>query len=143
MLHPRNVYYLWPGDRLSYKELIENAFFTISTSSTVAIESILLRTPTVHFSNSFASGFPGVLIATNVECITQPLIDKMQNQLDKLTDEELVEQSYQSYSRHDLTQGFINGYHELRYSGEQLITSASNVIFSSLMKLAGKTPAKE
>ena len=140
MLRAKNVYYLWPSDRLSYKELIENAFFTMSTNSTVAIESILLRTPTVHFSNSFASGFPGVLIAKNVDSITLPLIDKLQDQLDKLTDGELVERSYQTYSKHDLTQGFINGYHELRYSGEQYITGASNIIFSSLMKLAEKTP---
>ncbi len=135
MTRVKNVFYILPSDRSQYKKLIEQSFFTISTSGTVAIESILLRRPSIHLHNSFATGFPGVHIADSVESISEKLIMSLQRELDNLSDEGVIQSLHDTITQRCMVRGFLSGYHELKYSMEDFIIDASDVMFFSLFSL--------
>lgn len=128
----KNVQYIFPGDRLEYRGILENALCVVSTSSTVAFESIQLGVPCVHFSNSFAKGFPGVLCANQVTDVTLGKISEMREELSNLSNEELVLKCGQAMTVRPMKKGFLCGYHENRYSQEEYINNASEIIYTAL-----------
>lgn len=132
MLSKKNVTYLFPGNRLEYKNLIEKSEFTVSTSGTVAMESIFLRTPSFHFYNSFASGFPGIQVVSSVQQITKENLKLLGAQLENATDNDLINQCLKEISTRGLTQGFLSGYHKLTYSPSEYVSNASKIIFQSM-----------
>ena len=133
MQRVKNVKYLLPGDRAEYKNLIKNAFFTVSTSGTVAMESIFLRTPSYHFYDSFASGFPGVSIVNTVQEITEEKTEKLKKELDCSSVDELIDQCTQEILSRELTVGFLSGYHEHEYSSYDYVWNASRVILNTVV----------
>jgi hypothetical protein len=127
-----NVTYQLPGKRKAYQKQLENAFFTVSTSGTVALESIQLGVPSIHFYNSFASGFPGVHIISDVSMITEELIESSRNNLNKLGSDGIIDKSYEVVCTRNLEKGFLCGYHENIYSNNEYISNAANIIHKSL-----------
>lgn len=131
----KNISYQVPSDRKSYGELIENAFFTVSTSGTVAFESILLGVPSIHFYNSFARGFPGVHIVNDAAMIREKMIQLSRKNLNKFDVEGIINACYEVVCLRKLERGFLCGYHEYIYTNREYIENASEIIYESLIWL--------
>jgi hypothetical protein len=135
-----NVRYVLPGGRDSYRELIKSSLFTVSTSGTVALESIQLGVPSVHMSNSFAYGFPGVIIAEKVDEIELCKVYELRGMLQRSTKEELITVFAEALSQRPMNQGFVRGYHTNIYTNEELVNSAAIIVYSSILYAARMVP---
>ena len=132
MMKNKNVQYVFPSQRSEYRSTLQNALCAIATSGTVAFESIQLGVPCIHFSDSFAQGFPGVLCAEKVTDISSEKISEMREELSNLSNEELVLKCGQAMTVRPMKRGFLCGYHEDRYSQEEYINNASEIIYTAL-----------
>lgn len=135
-----NVRYIFPSDRDSYRSLIARSLFTISTSGTVALESIQLGVPTVHMSHSFAEGLPGVIVVDRVEEIKLAQIMDVTRNLQLLKKEDLITLCKSALSRRPMNRGFICGYHSNIYSNDEYVKGAAGIIYASLHYAAKGTP---
>jgi hypothetical protein len=132
MMKNTNVQYMFPGERSEYREILQNALCTIATSGTVAFESIQLGVPCIHFSDSFAQGYPGVLCAEKVTDISNEKLSEMREELSNLSNEELVLKCSEAMTVRPMKKGFLTGYHEDKYSQDQFIESATEIIYTAL-----------
>jgi hypothetical protein len=132
MMKYENVQYLFPGERSEYLDILQNALCVVATSGTVAFESIQLGVPCIHFSDSFAQGFPGVLCANLVAEISLNQISEMRDELSALSNEELVLKCGEAFTVRPLKRGFLTGYHEGKYTQKQFVDNATEIIYTSL-----------
>lgn len=135
-----NVKYIFPGNRESYRDLIERSLFTISTSGTVAIESIQLGVPSVHMSKSFAEGFPGVITVDDIDKIDLPRVYELRKILQSLTKEELIVLCKDALAKRPMNPGFVCGYHSNQYSNEEYVNKAADIVYSCLSYAAKASP---
>ena len=96
------------------------------------MESIFLRTPSFHFYNSFASGFPGVRVVSSVQEISEESVKHLRAQIKNATNDDLINQCLREISSRGLIQGFLSGYHKLTYSPSEYVLNASKIIFHSI-----------
>jgi hypothetical protein len=132
MMKNKNVQYVFPGERLDYRNILQNALCAVATSGTVAFESIQLGVPCVHFSNSFAQGFPGVLCAENVDELSIDKISEMRSELSNLSNEALVLKCGDAMTVRPMKKGFLTGYHVDKYSQDEFIENAAEIIYTAL-----------
>ena len=132
MIKNKNVQYIFPGERLEYRDILQNALCAVATSGTVAFESIQLGVPCIHFCDSFAHGFPGVLCAENINELSIDRISEMRNELSNLSNEELVLKCSEAFTIRPMRKGFLTGYHEDKYSQKQFIENATEIIYTAL-----------
>jgi len=128
----KNVRYLFPDSREKYLQILEKALFTVSTSGTVALESIQLGVPSIHFSNSFAKGFPGIVVVSSVDEIDIEDITLEKNNLNNMSLNDLIDGCLNAMTERPMEEGFITGYHNKVYTSNEYLTGASNIIFSCL-----------
>ncbi len=127
-----NLHYVQPGSRSEYRDLLTNSFCTISTCGTVAMESIQLGVPSIHFYHSFAEHFPGVHIVSDVEMLTKEVIYKLTSSLEHLGPDKVVDACYEAARCRHLVTAFLCGYHKYTYSEDDYIDNASEIIVDSL-----------
>ena len=121
-----------PTNRTNYADLVSDAFATLSTSGTHALESIQVGVPAIHFSNSFVTDFPGVVNLSSVDSLSSDMIQKKRDELAQISNEELVQEIFEIYSRQPLTEGFISGFHRGHFTSQDYITNGSAIFYNLL-----------
>ena len=124
-----NVSYFWPKSRQEYLLLLQGALCTVSTSGTVVFESIQLGVPSIHFSNSFASGMPGVINTKDVDHIDLEMINQSRKQLSSLTNEQICERSLGALVDRPICEAFFSGFHTSGYNSDKYEQDASVALF--------------
>ena len=128
MLSENNVLYVWPNSRQEYFKILRNANFTVSTSGTVALESIQLRVPSAHFSDSFAKGMPGIFCVKEVDDIKTSEVEQTRTYLKSLSNKELVSKAYDAFKMRPSEKAFLCGYHTADYKPENYVNDAAKLM---------------
>ena len=124
-----NVVFLMSGNSQLHYKMMKNATAVLSTSGTHALESIQIGTPSIHFSNSFASGFPGVLILESVSEIKLNDLKVMKKSLRKMKFDDILKNCLDAVRKAPKVEGFIAGIHYKMYTPLEFIKSAENILF--------------
>lgn len=133
-LFASNVFFLFPTkDRKSYKALIKNAYFTISTSGTVVFESVMMGTPSVHLSKGYSKLIPGSINLDNVNALSAKTIDESAVSIADFSAKDFANGVCKDLKPFLYTKGFLNGYHACRYSSKEYIDNADLIVYNSLL----------
>ena len=121
-----------PLNRVDYADILKNAIVSMSTSGTHALESIQVGVPVIHFSNSFATGFPGVLNLKSVEDIDLNTIKIKKSELTESSIVDIYTKAFNKYSEQPISIGFISGFHRGSFTANDYLVNGSLILFNML-----------
>jgi hypothetical protein len=122
-----------PSSRVDYTDILKNAIVSMSTSGTHALESIQVGVPAIHFSNSFANGFPGVLNLKSVEDIN---LNEIKIKKSELTESSIIDiyiKAFNKYSEQPISIGFISGFHRGTFAANDYVVNGSSILYNLLL----------
>ncbi|MFT7388530.1 MAG: hypothetical protein ACI8VC_001784 [Candidatus Endobugula sp.] len=121
-----------PSSRVDYADILKNAIVSMSTSGTHALESIQVGVPAIHFSNSFANGFPGVLNLKSVEDMDLNAIKIKKSELTESSIIDIYTNAFNKYSEQPISTGFISGYHRGSFTANDYVVNGSLILYNLL-----------